>query len=148
MTIHDKIENLARPIVERLGCKLWGCQCIVHHTQRLIRIYIDKSEGVQLSDCEQVSYAVSAALDVENLMVDQYRLEISSPGLPRPLFYLWQYQENIGKKVHLKLLRTVEGQRRLNGNILLVNNDLIVLESETGRYEVEISNVAKAHLES
>ncbi len=148
MTIQDKIENLARPILERLGYALWGCQCIVHHQQKLIRIYIDKPEGIQLSDCEQVSYALSAAMDVENLINDQYRLEISSPGLPRPLFYLWQYQENCGKKVHLKLLRAVNGQRRFNGHIISVKQDMIVLEGEAGQFEVEISNVAKAHLES
>jgi ribosome maturation factor RimP len=148
MTIQEKIENLAGPIVERLGFKLWGCQCIVHLKQRLIRIYIDKPEGILLSDCEQVSYAISAALDVDNLISEHYRLEISSPGLPRPLFYLWQYQENIEKTVHVKLLRTIDGHRKLHGKILSVTNGCIVIDGETGRYEVEISNVAKAHLDS
>ncbi|MDQ5884350.1 MAG: ribosome maturation factor RimP, partial [Pseudomonadota bacterium] len=89
--IQQKIEELVLPILERMGYKLWGCQCILNQKQRLIRLFIDKPEGILLTDCEQVSHAVSAIFDVEDVLNEQYRLEVSSPGLPKPLFYPWQY---------------------------------------------------------
>jgi len=147
MTIQEKIEKLAGPILERLGYKLWGCQCIIHQKQRLIRIFIDKAEGISLTDCEQASHALSAALDVDDVISEHYRLEISSPGIPRPLFYLWQYQENIGNLVHIKLLRAFNGQRWIHGTLISAIDGMIVVTVANEQHQIELTNVSKAHLE-
>lgn len=146
--LQEKIESLVLPILQRMGYKLWGCQCQLHQKQRLIRIFIDKPEGILLSDCEQVSHAVSAALDVEDFIVEQYRLEISSPGLPKPLFYPWQYQENIGHQVKIKLFRLMDGHRWLSGNIVAANEKELTLMQDNNSYIVSWANITKAFLDN
>jgi ribosome maturation factor RimP len=146
--LQEKIEALVLPILERMGYKLWGCQCQLHQKQRLIRIFIDKPEGILLTDCEQVSHAVSAVLDVEDVIADQYRLEISSPGLPKPLFYPWQYQENIGHQAKIKLFRLMDGHRWLSGKIIAANDKELTLEQNDNAYTVSWTNITKALLDS
>jgi ribosome maturation factor RimP len=148
LNTQQKIEALVLPILERMGYKLWGCQCQFNQNQRLIRIFIDKSEGIQLTDCEQVSHAVSAALDVEDMIVDQYRLEISSPGLPKPLFYPWQYQENLGTKIKVKLIRLVEGHRWLQGEIIAANENELTIAHDGVNYQIAWSNISKAFIDN
>ena len=146
-TLQQKIEALVLPILERMGYKLWGCSCQLHQKQRLLRIYIDKPDGIGLEDCEQVSRAVSAALDVDDVIAEQYRLEISSPGFPKPLFYPWQYQENMGHKVKLKLFRLQEGSRWLSGEIIDLNEHEVTLRVEEKSLVVAWSNITKAFLD-
>ena len=146
-SIQQKIEELILPILTRMGYKLWGCQCLLHHRQRMIRIFIDKPDGITLTDCEQVSHAVSAVFDVEDIFPEQYRLEISSPGFPRPLFYPWQYQENIGNTAKVKLLRVMDGQRWLQGVIMAADEQSLTLEHQDMKYVINWSNISKANLE-
>ncbi|HBB52785.1 MAG TPA: ribosome maturation factor RimP [Legionellales bacterium] len=145
--IQQKIEALVLPIMERMGYKLWGCQCLLNQKQRLIRIFIDKPDGILLTDCEQVSHAVSAVLDVEDVLADQYRLEISSPGLPKPLFYPWQYQESVGQKVRIKLIRVIDGHRWLIGDIISTNEQELSVQHEGVVYQVAWANISKAFIE-
>lgn len=146
-SIQNKIEELILPILERMGYKLWGCQCLLHQRQRLVRIFIDKSDGILLSDCEQVSHAVSAAFDVEDILSEHYRLEISSPGFPKPLFYPWQYQENLGKTAKVKLLRVIDGQRWLSGAIISADEQSLTLNHQDKNFTINWSNISKANLE-
>ena len=145
--IQQRIEDLILPILERMGYKLWGCQCLLHQKQRLIRIFIDKPEGILVSDCEQVSHAVSAVFDVDDVIADQYRLEISSPGIPKPFFYPWQYQENIGKVVKIKLLRVIDEHRWLVGKIVSTDEQSVTMIHEDKEYKIAWANITKAHLE-
>ena len=143
----EKIETLVLPILERMGYTLWGCQCLLSHKQPLIRIFIDKPAGILVDDCEQASHAISAVFDVEDIISDHYRLEISSPGLPRPLFYPWQFQENIGKFAKIKLIRLIDGHRWINGLIKSVNNETVEVEMADKAYPILWSNISKANLE-
>ena len=144
--IQQKIEALVLPILQRMGYKLWGCQCILNDKQRLIRIFIDKADGILLTDCEQVSHAVSAVFDVEDVLTEQYRLEVSSPGLPKPLFYPWQYQENIGQPVRVKLIRVMEGRRWLQGEIVAVDDQDLTMLHDDETCRVAWSNISKAFI--
>lgn len=144
--IQQKIEALVLPILERMGYKLWGCQCILNQKQRLIRIFIDKQEGILLTDCEQVSHAVSAVFDVEDVLSEQYRLEVSSPGLPKPLFYPWQYQENIGQLVKVKLIRVMEGHRWLQGEVVAADDQYLTMLHDGDTTQVPWSNISKAFI--
>jgi len=148
LNTQQKIETLVIPILDRMGYKLWGCQCEFKQKQGLVRIFIDKPEGILLSDCEQVSHAVSAAIDVEDCIPFQYRLEISSPGLPKPLFYPWQYHENNGAVVKVKLIRALEGKRWLKGVIRVVNNDDFSLEQEGNVVQIAWTNISKAFIDN
>ena len=144
--IQKRIEDLILPILERMGYKLWGCQCLLHQKQRLIRIFIDKPEGILVSDCEQVSHAVSAVFDVDDVIADQYRLEISSPGIPKPLFYPWQYQDNIDEVVKIKLLRVIDEQRWIVGKIVSTDEQSVTVMHQDKEYQIAWANITKAHL--
>jgi ribosome maturation factor RimP len=144
--IQQNIENTLRDTVESLGCLWWGCEFSQHSRNGLLRIYIDKPEGVTIDDCERVSRQVSALLDVHDLIPGQYRLEISSPGIPRPLFYREQYAQYIGQDVYLKLNRPVNGRRKIQGTLLAVEPDSVILSVDDKEQTFPFLNIVKASL--
>ena len=87
----SQLETIIEPIVTSLEYDLWGVEFVSQGRNSMLRIYIDRENGISLEDCEAVSRQVSAVLDVEDPIADEYTLEVSSPGLDRPLFKLEQY---------------------------------------------------------
>ena len=146
MMIQQDIENVLRDTIESLDCQLWGCEFLQQSRHSLLRIYIDKPQGVTIEDCERVSRQVAALLDVHDLIPGQYRLEISSPGVPRPLFYLSQYAQYVGQSVYLKLNRVVDGTRKVQGVILAVQPDSVTLSGDDKEQTILFSNIVKASL--
>lgn len=144
--MRSDIEDLLRGSVESLGCEWWGCEFSQQGQHGFLRIYIDKPEGIAIDDCERVSRQVSALLDVNDAIPGQYRLEISSPGIPRPLFYLEQYQRYIGHMVQLKLSRAVDGRRKILGLIVAVQEDSVTLSVDETSQTFLFSNIVKAIL--
>ncbi len=146
MMIQQDIENVLREAVENLNCEWWGCEFLRQPRHSLLRIYIDKPEGVMIDDCERVSRQVSALLDVHDLIPGQYRLEISSPGIPRPLFYLEQYARYIGQSINLKLNKPWDGRRKLQGVLLSVQSDSVTLSIDDKEQTFPFLNIVKASL--
>lgn len=144
--IETKIEQHIKPNIESLGYELWGCQYIGQGRHALLRIYIDKADGIGIEDCERVSHCVSAILDVEDLISGQYRLEISSPGIPRPLFYHWQYERYIGEQVEIRLFKPIKGQRKFSGIIVSVSENTLQLKIDEMTQEFSFSMITKAAL--
>ena len=144
--IQRDIEELLRPSIVSLGCEWWGCEFVQQGRHGLLRVYIDKPEGVGIDDCQQVSRQVSALLDVHDLIPGQYRLEISSPGIPRPLFYPAQYQRYVGQMVQIKVARPIAGQRKMTGAIFSVKDDTLTLTINEVHHEFLFSNIVKAIL--
>ena len=91
-TLEQKLQEMLQGAVEDLGCELWGIECQRAGRFMTVRLFIDKEGGVGIDDCADVSRQVSAILDVEDPIADKYNLEVSSPGLDRPLFTLEQFQ--------------------------------------------------------
>lgn len=144
--IRNDIGLLIEPAVIDSGCILWACEYIAQGKHSLLRIYIDKPEGILVTDCEQVSKQVAAILDVEDPITGQYSLEVSSPGIPRPLFFKAHYEQYIGSQVHLKLIRPLDGSRQLKGCLKTVLDDSIILGCDLKEYEVQFSQIVKANL--
>lgn len=144
--IKNDIQALLLPIVSSLGYELWGCDYIIQGKYTLLRIYIDKENGIGIQDCEQVSKQVAAVLDVEDPIPGNYSLEVSSPGIPRPLFFKEHYQRYIGQSVQLKLYNAIHRSRRLMGIIESVNEDGVVLSTDAGQQEIQFSQIVKANL--
>ena len=94
--------------VEDLGCELWGIECQRAGRFMTVRLFIDKDGGVGVDDCADVSRQVSAILDVEDPIADKYNLEVSSPGLDRPLFTLEQFQRYVGEDIESILTRLLQ----------------------------------------
>jgi ribosome maturation factor RimP len=144
--IQDELEQLLAPTVNDMGYELWGCEYLSQGKHSLLRIYIDKAEGIGIEDCQDVSHQVSALLDVEDPIPGNYSLEVSSPGIPRPLFKGWQYQQYIGQPVQVKTFKPVNKKRKLLGTIISVSDNSVVLNIDGEEHELLFSNIVKAYL--
>lgn len=144
--VRDDIEQLLKPTIENMGYVLWGCEYLAQGKHSLLRVYIDKENGIGIEDCEQVSRQVSALLDVEDPIPGNYSLEVSSPGIPRPLFSNWQYQQSIGQMVNIKLFKPVTAIRKFTGTIVSANDSTLVLDVNGKQQDFLFSNIAKANL--
>ncbi|SCZ64098.1 ribosome maturation factor RimP [Photorhabdus luminescens] len=131
--------------VKALGFELVGLEFIRARVSTL-RIYIDSENGITVDDCADVSHQVSAVLDVEDPISVLYNLEISSPGLERPLFTAEHYQRFIGEEVSLVLRIAMQNRRKWLGIIKTVNGEMITVTVD-GKDEVfALSNIQKANL--
>lgn len=140
------ISELIEPTVEALGLQLWGIEHIQQGRFSLLRIYIERDEGVTIEHCEQVSRQVSALLDVEDPIAGEYTLEVSSPGMDRPLFSALQFEKYVGSEVKLRLRNPVQGQRKFKGTIVKVDGDKICLQVDGTDLDLVHSDVEKANI--
>jgi ribosome maturation factor RimP len=141
-----KIDGIIQPVIESMSYEYVGCEQLPQKAHSLLRIYIDKPGGVTIDDCTAVSRQLSGLLDVEEPMKEAYTLEVSSPGIERPLFALAQFKQFVGKQVAVKLYAPLQKRRKLSGVLLQVNDAEIVIEEEDRQYTVPFSAIAKANL--
>ena len=123
----DQLSELIRPVVEALGCELWGIEHLPAGRHSTLKIYIDSPRGIDVEDCARISRQVSSLLDVEDPVKGEYTLEVSSPGMDRRLFRLEQYPAYVGAKIQLRLKRPYEGRRKYAGQLRGIEGDEIVL---------------------
>lgn len=151
----DKAEDIARllaPTVTSLGLELLGIEYLPASGGALVRLYIDvpqsgsDARNVGIEDCESVSREVSAQLDVEDPITGNYTLEVSSPGIDRPLFGAAQFARFIGESAKVTLKLPQDGRRRLQGAILRVEGETIVFAVDTTEFTVDAGNIDKARL--
>jgi len=147
--LYERLETL----VGAMGFELFGCELLSEGRQMAFRIYIEKADGadqkeVSIGDCSQVSHQVSALLDVEEPLQGHYTLEVSSPGIDRPLFELKHYQRYIGSRVKVKLYTPLNQRRNLKGLLKRVEGDEIYMLVDDSLEEVKVpfSNIEKANL--
>ena len=141
-----KLTNLLKPLVEDLGYEFVGLEHGSNTKNPVLAVYIDSPSGISVEDCEKVSREVAALLDVEDPIPGHYNLEISSPGLDRPLFTPQQFQRFAGEVARVTLFAPQEGQRKFKGKILGVEDGTIKIEVDESEVSLEISNIAKARL--
>jgi len=141
-----QLEQLLEPVITALDCQLWGLEILGGGHHLTLRIYIEKSGGVALDDCERVSRQVSAVLDVEDPISGEYTLEVSSPGMARPLYRLAQYAEYIGEDISLRLKTPYEGRRKFNGQLRGVEGDEVILLVGDHEYLFPVESIEKANI--
>lgn len=147
MKKNETLSELLSPSVEALGYELVGVEYHPNSVNALLRIYIDKAEGINLDDCIAVNEQVSGVLDVEDPIPGKYTLEISSPGLDRPLFNLNDFNKFIGSQAKIRLSRPIERQRNFKGKIIAVNDQLITVEEKDGKQtELDFNFIEVARL--
>ncbi len=146
MAKDQQLQELVAPAVTALGFELWGVEYITRGRQVLLRIYIDHPEGIDVDDCAAVSRQVSALLDVEDPIMGEYTLEVSSPGMDRPLFTLDQFARYAGEQVKLKLRSPFEGRRNFSGRLVGVEGDEVVLVVGDEEYLLAIELIDKAQV--
>lgn len=127
-----EIQDIAQRIVDSEGIELIDLEYKPGKTRSLLRVYIDKDGGVTLSDCETVSRQIGAVLDVKDLLKNAYVLEVSSPGLDRPLRTDKDYKRALGRTLKLNLADDQGKIEQITGKLIEVNEEIIVIE-EAGR---------------
>ncbi|MCI7479987.1 MAG: ribosome maturation factor RimP [[Pasteurella] aerogenes] len=145
-TLEEKLQDLLQGSVEDLGCELWGIECQRAGRFLTVRLYIDKEGGVTVDDCADVSRQVSAILDVEDPIADKYNLEVSSPGLDRPLFTLSQFERFVGEEIAVHLRIPMQDRRKWQGKLEKIENDMLTLIVDGQPQVLVFGNVQKANV--
>jgi ribosome maturation factor RimP len=141
-TLRDQLANL----INGLGYEFVGCELNQSRQGGLLRIYLDKENGVTIDDCTMVSRQVSAMLDVEDPIQGKYTLEVSSPGLDRPLFEIGHYQKYVGSQIKVRLFAPLDGRRNFVGVLLRVEEDSVMMLVNQTEFKLPFSNIEKAKL--
>ncbi|WP_457870353.1 ribosome maturation factor RimP [Pseudomonas aeruginosa] len=143
----EQLQALLAPVVEALGYECWGVEFISQGRHSVLRVYIDRPEGILIDDCEAVSRQVSGILDVEDPISGEYTLEVSSPGMDRPLFTLEQFAKHAGEQVKIRLRSPYEGRRNYQGILRGVEEqDVVVLVDDDHEYLLPIDSIDKANI--
>lgn len=147
MSVREDLNRLIRPAVEAMGFEFVGLEYLSNPKNRLVRIYIDRQpEGIDVEDCADVSNEVSALLDVEDPVSGQYSLEVSSPGVERPLFEPEHFRRFAGETAVVHLHAPLEGRRKLVGPIVEVDDAGVTIDVDGARFEASFDDIRRAHL--
>lgn len=130
----DGVRKLAEPLLQTLGLECYDLHYLREGGRWVLRLFIDRPEGVSLDDCERVSRELGVLLDVEDLIPHSYALEVSSPGLDRALRGIEEYRRFAGRRVRLQILEGDEGKRTIEGVLRGVEGETVQVEA--GRGEV------------
>ena len=148
------LTELLSPSIEALGYQLWGIEFHPNTKNAILRIFIDKENGIGIEDCEIVSNQVAGLLDVHDPITMAYTLEVSSPGLDRHFFYPEQFAAYKDQLISFQLRSAINNRRRFQGKVVdVIDNDLsIIMKLENNQFAEEaiivpISNIDRAQLE-
>lgn len=143
----EKIESVTEPVVQSVGCELVACEWAMEGGGPVLRVLVDKEGGVLVQDCEKISHLLDPVLDVEDLIPGRYNLEISSPGLERPLRKFNDFKRFTGNSVRLKTKIPLQNRSHFKGVIRKVEDETIFIEGEGTIFEIPFKEVHRARLE-
>jgi ribosome maturation factor RimP len=144
--LRERLIALIEPLIGRLGYELVDLEQTPGRGSAVVRLFIDSSAGVGLTDCERVSREVSALLDVEDPIPTAYRLEVSSPGFDRVLRTQAHFARFVGSRIAVELAAPREGRRRYTGTLQSVDEAGIALEVDGQDVPVSFAEMGKARL--
>jgi ribosome maturation factor RimP len=142
----DELQKLLEPTVERLGCELTDLVVRLSGKGGLLQLTIDKPDGIDIDDCEKVSHAVSALLDVEDPVPGEYNLEVSSPGLDRKLTKVEHFQRFEGETLKVTMRFPMDGRRRFRGTLVSSDDENIAVEVDGEPYSLPLATIDTARL--
>ena len=143
----DSLARLIGSVVESMGYELVGVE-LFQRTQQgaVLRVYIDQDEGITLDDCSAVSHQLSGVLDVEDPIRGHYDLEVSSPGLDRPLFAREHFERFRGHRARLRLTVKLEGRRKYEGLLMGLDGDSVLIQDNGESLAVPLELIDSARL--
>ena len=144
--LEQKLTEMLNAPVEATGFELVGIEFIRAGKHSTLRVYIDSENGIDVDDCADVSRQVSAVLDVEDPITTEYNLEVSSPGMDRPLFKASHYASVVGEEVNVKLNLPQDGRRNFKGLLTRSTDTHIHVTVDGQEYVLPLSNISKANL--
>jgi ribosome maturation factor RimP len=142
----DELQNLLEPAITRLGYELVDLEANLSGKGGVLRLFIDHGDGVGLDDCEAVSNAVSALLDVEDPIPGHYDLEVSSPGLDRKLTKIEHFQRFTGQDVRVQMRFPIEGRKRFRGTLTAADDENIVVDVDGEMHTLPMATIDTARL--
>lgn len=142
----QSVWDLLEPEIKGLGYEFVGAVFGQAENGMTLRVYIDKDDGIVLDDCAKVSRQVSALLDVEDVIDVAYLLEVSSPGMDRPLFTAEQFAREVGQNVRIKMTTMVSKRRKFTGELLAVEDDRVVIDIDDAQVTLKIDDIESAKL--
>ena len=140
------LEGLLKPVVEGLGFTLWGVEFRSSQKHAHLKVFIDNNDGVTVDHCSDVSHQISGVLDVEDPINVPYTLEVSSPGIERPLMKLEHFEQYIGRTIKVRLSWAINNRKNWLGTLLSVTTDEIVLEQDGEQVMFPLNAVKRANL--
>lgn len=141
-----ELSRLLEPGVRALGFELVDVELSGRGRHAVLRVYIDGPEGVTVDDCADVSRQLSGILDVEDPIPERYVLEVSSPGLDRPLTKREDFQRFIGEEVKVRTRRPLDGQRNFKGRLVDVERERVILDVGEKTMSLGFDSIEKARL--
>ncbi len=143
---HSELIELLEPVITALGYEMLGIEYFKQKDGSLLRLYIDSDAGITLDDCTRVNHQVIGVLDVHDPIKERYHLEISSPGLDRPLFTLKQFQRFLGQQVKIKLREKIDERRKFTGVIKAIEETAVLVSEEGIDHLIPADVIDSAHL--
>jgi ribosome maturation factor RimP len=132
--------------VQALGFDLWGIEFLSQGKHSTLRVYIDSENGISVDDCAAVSHQASGILDVEDPIAGNYTLEVSSPGMDRPLFTLEQFEAYAGSHIQVRLRVAFEGRRKFKGVLNGIEGDEVLVVVDNEEYMLPIEYIDRANI--
>ena len=145
--ILKRVEELLAPVLLNLGYELIERELVMESGRWILRLYVDREGGVTIDDCAAASHAVEDLLEVEEILPQGYNLEVSSPGINRPLRRRQDFEKFCGSKIKLKTLAPIDGRGNYKGTLERLEGDEIVMEVDGRHYRIPFDALAKARLE-
>jgi|TARA_Y100001934_G_C12134055_1_gene669271 ribosome maturation factor RimP len=140
------LNELLGPVVESMGYTFWGLEYLSQGKDTVLRVFIDHENGITVDDCAAVSRQISSVMDVEDPISQVYNLEVSSPGMDRPVFTLEQYASLAGNIIDVRLRMAFDGRRKFKGQLIGVEQEDIVLRVDDNEYLLPIELIEKANV--
>ena len=140
----QELQAILTPVVEAMEFQCWGIEFISQGRHSVLRVFIEHEQGIGVDDCEKVSRQLSAVLDVEDPIAGEYMLEVSSPGMDRPLFTLEQFAAYVGHQVKIKTRWAIEERRNFQGALRGVEDQDVVVQVDQYEYLIPIDSIDKA----
>lgn len=144
--LDHQLQRLFAPVINGLAYELLGVERHQHGRHCVVRVYIDHPNGITLEDCEKVSHQLSGVLDVEDPIKTAYTLEVSSPGLDRPLFTRAHFERFIGHEIKVRLIKPVNNRRVFTGTLHSMVDDDLLLIIDGKAYRLALAMIDKAHV--
>ncbi|GAA0852982.1 ribosome maturation factor RimP [Aliiglaciecola litoralis] len=144
--LEQKLTAMLTAPVEALGFELVGVEFVRAGKHSTLRVYIDHADGITVDNCADVSLQASAVLDVEDPINTEYNLEVSSPGMDRPLFKEAHYQQCVGEVISVRLRMPMDDRRNFKGKLLALENGNLTMEIDGQQYVLAIANIEKGNL--
>ena len=147
-SVEDRVQAIAERVAIDHGLELVHTEVAGPDNKPIVRIFIDKPNGVTHQDCSEVSLHVGTVLDVEDFIHASYTLEVSSPGIERGLYKRADYERFAGRLAKIRTRRPTNGQRNFRGRLLGLEGEEVIFEDRTsGRVKIDLDSIAKANLE-